>query len=106
MLKDIVEKPIAMKPFFSAEATSLLKGLLERNPEKRIGSSVEDAQDLKNHPFFDGVDWDLIKKRQHDTVFKPKVRGAEDTSCIDKLFTKEGLEETPVDPSALNNKQK
>jgi len=39
-------------------------------------------------------------------VFKPRVRGAEDTSCIDKLFTREGLEETPVDPSALSNQQK
>ncbi len=38
--------------------------------------------------------------------FKPKVRGEDDTSCIDKLFTKERLEETYVDPSALNGFQK
>jgi len=37
-----------------------------------------------------------------DTAFKPKVKGAEDVSCIDKLFTREGLEETYVDPSNLN----
>mmetsp|Transcript_8992 Transcript_8992/g.15219 ORF Transcript_8992/g.15219 Transcript_8992/m.15219 type:complete len:161 (+) Transcript_8992:536-1018(+) len=39
MLKDIVEKPIVMKPYFSSEASNLLKGLLERNPDRRIGSS-------------------------------------------------------------------
>lgn len=38
----------------------------------------------------------------YETAFKPKVKGAEDVSCIDKLFTREGLEETYVDPSALN----
>jgi len=32
MLKDIVEKKIPMKPFFSDEAISLLSKLLERDP--------------------------------------------------------------------------
>jgi serine/threonine protein kinase len=106
MLRDIAEKPIAMKPYFSSEATSLLKQLLERNQARRLGTGPGDAEEIKKHPFFDGIDWNLVAQRQHETVFKPKVRGAEDTSCIDKLFTKEGLEETPVDPSALNVQQK
>lgn len=54
------------------------------------------------HPFFDDVDWNKVKVRQHQMPFKPKVRGSDDTSCIDKLFTKERLEETYIDPSALN----
>ena len=102
MLRDIVEKPIVMKPYFSNEAISLLKLLLERDPSKRIGFSERDADEIKEHPFFADVDWNQIAKKTHDTVYKPRVRGAEDTSWIDKLFTKEGLEETPVDPSVLN----
>lgn len=43
MLQDIVEKPIEMRPYFSAEAKSLLKGLLERDATKRIGSTDKDA---------------------------------------------------------------
>jgi hypothetical protein len=39
MLRDIVEKPIIMKPFFSVEATSLLTKLLERDTSKRLGCS-------------------------------------------------------------------
>jgi hypothetical protein len=54
------------------------------------------------HPFFNDVDWNLIKNRKHKMPFKPNVKGADDTSCIDKLFTKERLEETYVDPSALS----
>jgi hypothetical protein len=38
MLKDIVEKPIPMKQYFSNKATSLLTNLLERDPARRIGS--------------------------------------------------------------------
>ena len=43
---------------------------------------------------------------EYETAFRPKVKGAEDVSCIDKLFTRDGLEETYVDPSALNGQQK
>jgi serine/threonine protein kinase len=39
MLADIVEKPIIMKDYFSVEAKSLLSELLERDPNKRLGSN-------------------------------------------------------------------
>jgi len=55
------------------------------------------------HPFFKSINWDDIAQMKHATAYKPKVKGAEDISCIDKLFTKEGLEETYVDPNALSN---
>jgi len=106
MLRDICEKPIPMKPYFSAEATQLLKQLLERDPNKRIGSSTKDANELREHPFFESVDWKEVKNQTHEAGFKPKVKGPEDISCIDKLFTKEGLEETYVNPNALTKDQK
>lgn len=106
MLKDIVEKPIPMKPYFSPEATSLLTAFLQRDPSKRIGSSDKQAQEIKDHAFFKDIDWNAIRTQTHEAIYKPKVKGPEDISCIDKLFTKEGLEETYVDPSALSQNQK
>lgn len=106
MLRDIVEKPIPMKPYFSEEATSLLKVLLERDPTKRIGYSESDADEIRAHPFFASINWQEVKSMTHEVAFRPKVRGAEDISCIDKLFTKEGLEETYVDPNALSGNEK
>ena len=72
----------------------------------RAKAIEEDAAELKRHPFFEEINWDQIAKMEYETAFKPKVKGAEDVSCIDKLFTREGLEETYVDPSALNGQQK
>lgn len=42
----------------------LIKQLLNRDPLKRLGSSKKDAEDIKNHSFFKGVDWKacLMKK--------------------------------------------
>ena len=99
MLRDIVEKPIPMKAYFSDPATSILKVLLERDPTKRIGNSERDAAELKEHKFFEGINWEQIANKEFEVAFKPKVKGVEDVSCIDKLFTREGLEETYADKS-------
>lgn len=60
MMQDIVEKRIEMKAFFSVEAKSLLQGLLERDPAKRLGSTEEDANELKRHPWFAKIDWQKL----------------------------------------------
>lgn len=38
--------------------------LLTRNPSKRLGSSVDDAQEVQRHPFFAALDWDRIMRRE------------------------------------------
>ena len=105
MLTDISSKPVEMKPYFNEDVSSLLKKLLERNPKKRLGCKAEDADEIKAHPWFSDINWDKVANRTHEAIFKPKVKGIEDVSCIDKLFTKEGLQETLVDPSVLTKKQ-
>ena len=47
--------------------------------ETRIGSSDEDAQDVINHPFFAGMDWDALVKRKVKSPYIPEIRtdGAE-----------------------------
>lgn len=47
--------------------------------ETRIGSSDEDAQDVINHPFFAGMDWDALVKRKVNSPYVPEIRtdGAE-----------------------------
>jgi len=35
--------------------------LLDRSPEKRIG--VKDKAEIKNHPFFSGIDWEKVLKK-------------------------------------------
>ena len=84
-----------MKAFFSVEAKSLLQGLLERDPAKRLGSSEEDANELKRHPWFAKIDWQKLMLKQLEAPFKPFVSGPEDTRNIDKMFTNETPKETP-----------
>ena len=37
-----------------------MEKLLDRNFKTRLGA--KDVNDIKNHPFFEGIDWNNIKK--------------------------------------------
>ena len=45
----------------SEEAKDLITKLLDRNFKNRLGAY--DVDDIKNHPFFEGIDWNNIKKQ-------------------------------------------
>ena len=53
---NITQKKLMFPEYFSDRAKSLLKKLLEKNPEKRI-----DLEEIKKHKFFKGIDWNEIE---------------------------------------------
>jgi len=95
MLRDIVEKPVEMKEYFSPEAKQILTQLLERNPAKRLGNTTADASDIMGHPFFNKINWTDLRELKLEPPYKPIVAGPDDTRNIDKLFLDEKLKETP-----------
>lgn len=57
----------------SLEAESLVKALLTRRPEDRLGSGPTGVAGVKKHPFFANVDWDAYSRREVKPPFKPRV---------------------------------
>ncbi|PNP54871.1 hypothetical protein THARTR1_04560 [Trichoderma harzianum] len=53
-----------------SSAKDLLAGLLERNPEQRLGAK-RGAGEIKEHPFFDCIDWNRLRLREYHPDFKP-----------------------------------
>jgi len=70
----------------SQEGRSFVKGLLNRNPRHRLGAT-NDAQELKEHPFFADIDWTLLTKKLISPPFKPKLKSETDVSYFDPEFT-------------------
>ena len=70
----------------STEGRNFVKGLLNRNPKHRLGANG-DAEELKNHAFFDDIDWDALTKKMVVPPFKPKLKSILDTSNFDPEFT-------------------
>mmetsp|Transcript_9485 Transcript_9485/g.18847 ORF Transcript_9485/g.18847 Transcript_9485/m.18847 type:complete len:775 (-) Transcript_9485:155-2479(-) len=63
---------ISFPPYLSNHAKSLIQGLLERKPSKRLGCSGNKVNDIKNHPWFDSFDWESLAARKMIPPRQPK----------------------------------
>eukprot|EP00951_Prasinocladus_malaysianus_P026908 scaffold240046_cov40-Prasinocladus_malaysianus.AAC.1 len=63
---------VKFPPYVTAEAKDLILRLLERKPSKRIGMLSGRAQDIKDHPWFTGLDWDALEARKMPSPRIPK----------------------------------
>ena len=54
--------------FVPKKAAELLKRLLERNPNKRVGGGDRDAEEIKEHPYFKDVDWNKVYEKKLDNL--------------------------------------
>ena len=50
--------------YITKKGQNLIKSLLIKNPAERLGSKY-DVEEIKNHPYFDDVDWNKIYNREY-----------------------------------------
>ncbi|KAM6940018.1 serine/threonine-protein kinase N1 [Xenentodon cancila] len=101
----IVNDEVRYPSFLSTEAIGIMRRLLRRNPERRLGSGEKDAEEVKKQPFFRNVDWEALLQRKVPPPFVPSIRGKEDVSNFDEEFTAEPPTLTPPrEPRVLSRK--
>nr|XP_060620373.1 serine/threonine-protein kinase N1 isoform X1 [Anolis sagrei ordinatus] len=91
----IVNDEVRYPRFLSTEAIGIMRRLLRRNPERRLGSSERDAEDVKKQPFFRSIEWEALLARKIKPPFVPVIKGREDISNFDEEFTAEAALLTP-----------
>jgi hypothetical protein len=47
--------------------------LLTKDPSKRLGSGKTDAEEIKKHPFFKGMDFDALLQLKLPPPFYPNI---------------------------------
>jgi len=57
----------------SEELKDFISKLLDRNPANRLGSGPDDANELVQHPFFAGFDWDSLIEKKTKAEFLPEI---------------------------------
>lgn len=98
----IVNEEVRYPRFLSTEAIAIMRRLLRRNPDRRLGSSERDAGDVKKQAFFRNINWDDLLTRKVKPPFVPTVRSPEDVSNFDEEFTQERpILTPPKDPRSL-----
>ncbi|XP_005339175.2 serine/threonine-protein kinase N2 isoform X1 [Ictidomys tridecemlineatus] len=102
----IVNDEVRYPRFLSTEAISIMRRLLRRNPERRLGAGEKDAEDVKKHPFFRLIDWIALMDKKVKPPFVPTIRGREDVSNFDDEFTSEAPILTPPrEPRILSEEE-
>ncbi|KAF9242535.1 kinase-like domain-containing protein [Melanogaster broomeanus] len=102
MYQKILTDPLVFGPDTGAEATSILKSLLNRDPTRRLG--VNGAEEIKKHPFFGKhIDFKKLLQKKIQPPFKPSVSSPVDVSNFDTVFTTEEPIDSYVDGSHLSS---
>ncbi|XP_061647088.1 RAC-gamma serine/threonine-protein kinase isoform X1 [Phyllopteryx taeniolatus] len=91
----ILMEDIKFPRTLSADAKSLLSGLLIKDPNKRLGGGPDDAKEIMRHSFFTGVDWQHVYDKKMVPPFKPQVTSETDTRYFDEEFTAQTITVTP-----------
>ena len=103
----LFKKQIKFRRTKSDEAKNFIKALLVFNPEKRLGYGTNGINDIKNHPFFKGVDWDKALNKEYKPPFVPELSDDLDLKYFDESFTNEHIDLNDLKVNkTFNNKQK
>lgn len=92
----IINEKLKLLPRLSSEAHSLLKGLLQKDPLKRLGSGPKGAEEIKTHKWFRTINWKKLETRELEPKFKPDVSGQDCTANFDKCWTAMPLDDSPA----------
>uniref|UniRef100_A0A1I8M1D6 protein kinase C n=1 Tax=Musca domestica TaxID=7370 RepID=A0A1I8M1D6_MUSDO len=102
----IVNDEVRYPRFLSLEAIAIMRRLLRKNPERRLGSSERDAEDVKRQAFFRSIVWDDLLLRRVRPPFVPTITHLEDVSNFDEEFTSERPQLTPPkEPRVLTDEE-
>uniref|UniRef100_A0A7N8WWS6 protein kinase C n=1 Tax=Mastacembelus armatus TaxID=205130 RepID=A0A7N8WWS6_9TELE len=102
----IVNDEVRYPRFLSTEAISIMRRLLRRSPERRLGAGERDAEEVKKHLFFRNVDWNGLLAKKVKPPFVPTIQGTNDVSNFDDEFTSEAPILTPPrEPRMLSSEE-
>ncbi len=73
--------------YLSPRAQQILRGLLTKDPNRRLGSGPNDAGDIKAQEFFADLDWNKLMKGEIAPPWAPQINSSLDTSQFDHEFT-------------------
>eukprot|EP00730_Choanoeca_flexa_P008676 TRINITY_DN12519_c2_g5_i2.p1 TRINITY_DN12519_c2_g5~~TRINITY_DN12519_c2_g5_i2.p1 ORF type:complete len:556 (+),score=132.47 TRINITY_DN12519_c2_g5_i2:155-1822(+) len=97
----ILHNEVLFPVWLSKEAVLLIRGLLTKDREKRLGCGPNGQEELRGHAFFRGLNWTKLENRELQPPFKPKVKGDRGVENFDAEFLKEKPNITPPDAGRL-----
>ncbi|KAL7924303.1 protein kinase [Trichoderma austrokoningii] len=88
--KILSPEPIQVSEALPPSARDIITRLLEREPNHRLGAKGG-ASEVKEHPFFAGIEWPRLLQRNYEAPFKPDFEPV-------SHFQQHGVQEYPPPP--------
>jgi len=92
LFRAIVQDEIDLPATMSSDACSLLRGLLQKNPNKRLGSLANAANDIFDHPWFRSIDFQRLRRMELNAPYVPNCRDTHDASNFPKKLIKDMMD--------------
>ncbi|KAI4326679.1 hypothetical protein MLD38_031967 [Melastoma candidum] len=92
----IINEKVKLPPRLTSEAHSLLKGLLQKDPSRRLGSGPAGGDEIKSHKWFRSINWKKLESRELQPKFKPDVTGKDCTANFDRCWTAMPADDSPA----------
>lgn len=83
-LRRIVEGKVRYPSAMSADARDIIGSLCTVDTTKRLGNMRGGAGDVKSHPWFRNIDWDMLYHRRVKGPIVPHLKGPADTRNFDE----------------------
>eukprot|EP00411_Alexandrium_monilatum_P020149 CAMPEP_0175251506 /NCGR_PEP_ID=MMETSP0093-20121207/35697_1 /TAXON_ID=311494 /ORGANISM="Alexandrium monilatum, Strain CCMP3105" /LENGTH=328 /DNA_ID=CAMNT_0016545771 /DNA_START=70 /DNA_END=1056 /DNA_ORIENTATION=+ len=86
LFERIRRSELAYPDYITPLAKGFLQSLLQRDPDRRLGGSPAGGNDVKNQPFFQGLDWAALDGRRIQPPFRPNLQKGDDVKYFEKDF--------------------
>jgi serine/threonine protein kinase len=73
MYLQAIKGEIDFPSYVSKDASKLIKGVLVRRPEDRLGSGSLGVFELRKHAFFKSINWKLLETRSLNSPYRPEI---------------------------------
>lgn len=97
---EVLEKHPKLSSSLSNECRSLLIGLLTKSRKSRLGCGPAKWDDIKNHEWFKGIDWNAAAEKALTPPFVPEADVANCSAIYDleeQFFGDDGKTKVPID---------
>jgi len=86
IVSQIIGKNPSLPDYMSQSLKSLLTKLLWKFPADRLGSGPGGVDEIKNHPWFSGINWNLLLEQKLKPPFIPAPNCETDLCYFDSTF--------------------
>ncbi|KAF0741790.1 ribosomal protein S6 kinase beta-2-like, partial [Aphis craccivora] len=100
-IQNILNRDLEIPLYVSIEASDLLSKLLERQISSRLGSGLNESEEIKDHCFFQQIDWKEIINRTCKAPYIPLLNGEDDTTQFHSMYTEQLPVDSPVAESCM-----